>query len=214
MVGAAISGFSRNVGWIQERPLVHKAVLDVLGVDVPFIGFSKNPTERKERLFRQVLVMFAAFIFAPLHARVIAKGMSKRFLSPEKLGADIKKVMNIDPEDLMRVGYSSLKGSMYDLKVGIEKVLKKPVPDQLKKILTEDFRQNLVKAKSTFLAWDLAAEGLLFASIPWVKQWFSKQFLTGDYQFTGEKGVVSDKNWMSCIKKRKNRCLRLLKIFC
>ena len=62
---------------------------------------------------------------------------------------------------------------------------------EVKGIVNEALRLSVLKAKGTHLAWDLAAEGGLLATVGLLKVLFS-EWQTGNKRFTGEKGLASE----------------------
>lgn len=177
----ALSPFVRGVQEFQQMGLMNKAVLDATAVDIPLITLAKNPTERKERFVRQALVLLIAFVFAPLHARLLMKWFAK------SIGAPSAKVN----QALMQVSFKDLAtGQQFQQAL-------KAVGGQHRDVgvfpkATDALRQAVIRAKNRFLVTDLAVEGMLFATVGFIKVLFGK-LISGKKQFSGEFGIVSDK---------------------
>ncbi|MFN8614719.1 MAG: hypothetical protein U0003_02260 [Vampirovibrionales bacterium] len=187
----------------QRLALVNKAVMDVTAVDIPFITLAKNNTERKERIFRQFLVLLMAFVMAPLHAVVFSRWMSKH------VGLASKELN----KTLMQLSFKELANDQ-TFQAGIKtlyaKVLEKPVPAELAQqmvgLSAEALRQKVLKAKSLFLRLDLTTEGFFFSTIGPLKAKFG-EWMMGNKQFTGEKGLAEqstlDKLYAQSAEKKK-----------
>ncbi len=207
-MAVALNGFTKQLENFQNHQLLNKAVLDVVGVDVPMITLAKNNTERKERTFRQALVLLFAFIFAPIHGRFVARQVSQRVFKTPAL-KQLFKQHNLHPEVLLQANMKPLQSGLAATKKELQQRLSPTIYKNLAPHITKEFRHKLMRAKSAFLSWDMAVEGALFASLGWIKNAFTKAFLTGKDQFSGEIGIVSDKKLDALYKKereaKKNR---------
>ena len=163
----------------QHLGLMNKAVIDATAVDIPLVVLAKNKTERKERLIRQAMVLAIAFIIAPLHAKVISRLCSKA------LGFTAKGLN----ETLMQLSSKEL-ASTESLQQGLARVVGPHWQQSISNPL-EPLRQAVIKAKAKFFMWDLGLEGLLFASVGFIKVFFGN-LMSGKKQFTGELGAVSE----------------------
>lgn len=172
----ALSGsrLVRATQYTQDNVVLNKALLVILGVDVPLVGLSRNQQEMKETLFRAALILASAYLIAPFRAKAIAWGLSKLFKFDSRL---------------MKLPFESLKsGEQFKNGVAVlAKELKIPIvlPRETSKTL-----KHVVEAKSQLLIWDLILDGLVFVNMGWIKNAFGR-FITGKKQFTGEMGVVS-----------------------
>jgi hypothetical protein len=72
-LGPTLSIWVQGVNEFQQLGLINQATMCAIGVDVPFVAFSKNKTEREERLFRSFLILFLAFGLAPIHSTALAR---------------------------------------------------------------------------------------------------------------------------------------------
>lgn len=185
MYPIALSGPVQTIAEFERLGLVNKSVIDAVAVDVPLITLANNKIERKERAFRQALVLTLGFLIAPLHSKLLSKHFSKS-LGFKEPGVN---------EALFRTSFKDLQ-SVEQLKKGIERIfkddLKKPLPPELNNIANETFRKTLLATKSKFLIADLAVLCTLFSSIGFFKVLFGNK-LSGKKQFTGELGTVSQK---------------------
>ena len=176
----------------QKLYLVNKAVLELVGHDVPVIALAKNNDERKERYFRQALVFFFVFLIAPLHARFINHAFSKGVAPPPVLKALAKA--GVSSDTLMKLPSTALQSTKAlgkGLRMFFNETLGKPMPAVLARAVGEPLRKRMVRAKTAFLMTDLALQGGFFMSIGWLKNLFAKRFLTGSMQFSGERGIVA-----------------------
>ncbi|MCA9799396.1 MAG: hypothetical protein KC474_07580 [Cyanobacteria bacterium HKST-UBA04] len=176
----------------QKLYLVNKAVLELVGHDVPVIALAKNNDERKERYFRQALVFFFVFLIAPLHARFINHAFSKGVAPPPVLKALAKA--GVSSDTLMKLPSTALQSTKAlgkGLRTFFNETLGKPMPAVLARAVGEPLRKRMVRAKTAFLMTDLALQGGFFMSIGWLKNLFAKRFLTGSMQFSGERGIVA-----------------------
>lgn len=171
----ALSPWANKVKEFQQLGLINKAVLDATAVDIPLVTMAKNPTEQKERLLRQALVLLIAFVIAPIHARLLQGLVAKQFkLAPE----------------LFQLGFKQLS-STQQLGQAL-KILKTQAKGVARYTSNESLRQKLIKAKTLFMATDLAVCGGLLSSVGFIKVLFG-QFLSGKKQFSGELGLTSEK---------------------
>lgn len=180
-----------GINQFQKLYLVNKAALELLGHDVPLIALAKNKAERQERYFRQSLVFFFVFVIAPLHARLLAHAFGHQMLPTAAKHAMAQQ--GIAPWLLMKLPSSLLRDSSTfktRFSQAYQTQFQKPVPDALKRLLKEPFRQSMVNAKTHFFMADLALQGAFFMSLGWIKNMFAKLFLTGSLQFSGERGIV------------------------
>ncbi|MCA9841531.1 MAG: hypothetical protein KC475_05375 [Cyanobacteria bacterium HKST-UBA03] len=182
----------------QEYGLVNKGVLEVVGVDVPMIGLARNPAERKEVLFRQTVILVAAFMLAPLHAYFFRNHYARR--------ARI-------PKELMRFSYEHLlSGKAFAH--GLGDFLKTVTPKTRRAIrrLAQttvvsphgSLHKRILDAKTNMMTVDLMLEGLIFANLGFIKNAFGR-LITGKKQFTGEMGVVSQNTLDAMYARRHNQ---------
>jgi hypothetical protein len=74
-----------------------------------------------------------------------------------------------------------------------------------KTLMDEAFRKRLVRAKTNFLFLDWSTQGMFLTSIGWIKNTFSKFFLTGQDKFSGELGLVSQNTLENIYKKERDQ---------
>lgn len=167
----------RGVHEFQQAGIVNKALVDMVGIDVPQIVLAKNPMERQERFFRQGLIFVLAFVLAPLHAYGFAKLVSRA---------------NQLPADVFRVSFKDL-ANVRTLKQALSQASRSnPAIFSFGRAqpINEALRQRLTKAKTQFLTLDLITECVLSGCVGPLKVLFGTK-LTGKKQFTGEHGIVS-----------------------
>ncbi len=179
---------------LQNYPLVNKAVVEGVGVDIPTIGLARNPIERKELIFEQALTFFLFFMAAPAHAWGYRKLAHKAYKLPAqfmdvaftelkslpKFKAAIKQL----PDKLARLNNETL------LPWQKPKPFTKPDFSHIK--LTDTIRKNVLKAKTWMWTLDLITVCGLTGSIGFAKNVVGK-LLSGTKHFTGEIGVVDQK---------------------
>ncbi len=80
-----ISGVGSNLynlsSYVQSNATLNRTMIDIFGVDIPFIAMANNKDERIERIIRGNLIVVAAFI-API---VSMPFLNKFFLKKEGL---------------------------------------------------------------------------------------------------------------------------------
>jgi hypothetical protein len=173
----------------QELGLINKAAMCTFGIDFPYVGLAKNKEEQKERLVRQSLVMAFMFGMAPLHSTLLAYHFAKKMDGTHDLKTK-KKLIGLKFEELANLE-------------AFEKAVKQHLP-QATDLATEAVRVSVLKAKGTHLAWDLAAEGGLLASVGLLKVLFS-EWQTGNKRFTGEKGLASETELKALYQKEQKK---------
>lgn len=165
--------------------MINRVALELTGVNLPKLALTRNDAEFKETLFRQTVVLLAAFVLAPFHAKLFGRLFSRGF-----------------EHELMKLSYKDL-GSSQALKKGIERLaLEGNVKRDTLPVADEALRKKLVKAKTNHLMADLTTEALVFANLGWIKNAFSK-LLTGKEEFTGEMGTVDAKQLDKLYERRK-----------
>ena len=165
----------------QHASGLNKAVLDIIGMDVPMIAVAKNNLERKERAFQQLLVFIFFFMLAPIHATLLAKLFGRNLPDPH----------------LMRVPFDALKNTqamqkylkpMYQNTLGL--AMPKSVANRLVGPKAEALRKQILQAKTRLIGSDLVVESLLASSIGPIKVLFGRWLSGQKDQFTGEIGLV------------------------
>ncbi len=188
-VNVNLPAWVQGVSEFQQLGLVNKAVMTTFGIDVPYVALAKNPEEQKERMVRQSLILAFMFGMAPLHSTLLAYHFAKKIDSSHNLKTK-KKLLGLKFEELAHPE-------------AFQKAVKEHLPEA-KDAATEAIRVSVLKAKGTHLAWDLAAEGGLLASVGLLKVLFS-EWQTGNKRFTGEKGLASDSDLNALYKKEKKK---------
>ncbi|MEB3286875.1 MAG: hypothetical protein VKJ04_05175 [Vampirovibrionales bacterium] len=193
MYPIALTGPVQAIAEFERLGLVNKSLIDAVAVDVPLITLANNNIERKERAFRQAVVLLLGFLIAPLHSKLLSAHFSKQ------LGF-LKPAIN---QALFRTSFKDLH-SVDALKKGVERVFEKELNGQLPTELVgkvdESFRKKLLAAKSKFLMADLAVLCALFSSIGFLKVFVGNK-MSGKQQFTGELGVVEQHKLDQIYKK-------------
>lgn len=192
-VPVQLNRFIHGVSKFQDLSVVNATAMDIASVDVPLLALSKNPEELKERLFRQSVALGFTFLLAPVMAIGIAKLCGRLALSPQRLGGLNLRQLGIHPSELLSLSHEYLH-SVSGMQAALAEKFGTRIGAENLKILNQgldqNFRERLIKAKTSFLAWGMASQGVFWASLGWIKNAFSKQFITGNDQFTGERGVV------------------------
>lgn len=114
----------------QDWAMINRVVLELTGVNVPKLALTRNDAEFKEVLFRQSVVLLAAFILAPLHAVAFSRLFSRNF-----------------EHALMKLSYRNLV-SVDALKIGIQKLEQENKIFQPLGNVDDVLRQKLVRAKT------------------------------------------------------------------
>jgi len=172
---------------LQGNHLLNRGILDLFGACIPMIALTRNKTERREVTLERAMVLFSAFILAPLHAALFV------WLSSRNV-----------PRQLMRLSLKELI-SIPALKTGVEG-LKRDIPKKMAKIqwgehiLDETLRKKLINAKTKMFIPDLILESLIFANMGWILNAFTKK-KTGKDQFSGEMKAVDEKSLDELYKK-------------
>jgi hypothetical protein len=179
----------QGVSEFQQLGLVNKATMSTLGIDVPYVALAKNPEEKKERLVRQSMILAFMYSMAPLHSTLLAYHFAKKMDVTHDVKTK-KKLLGLKFEELAHLD-------------AFQKAVKQHLP-QGKDAATEAMRLCVLKAKGTHLAWDLAAEGGLLASVGLLKVLFS-EWQTGNKRFTGEKGLASEAELNALYKKEQRK---------
>jgi hypothetical protein len=175
-VNVNLPAWVQGVSEFQQLGLLNKATMCTLGIDVPYVALAKNPEEQKERLVRQSLILAFMFGMAPLHSTFLAYHFAKKIDGTHDVKTK-KKLLGLKFEELAHLE-------------AFQKAIQQHLPEA-KDLATEALRVSVLKAKGTHLAWDLAAEGGLLASVGLLKVLFS-EWQTGNKRFTGEKGLASE----------------------
>lgn len=191
-----LSPFVRTTQRFQDYALVNKALLEIIGVDIPMIGLARNAPERKEIIFRQAIILACGFLLAPLHAWAFRSHYSRALRFPEPL-------MKLPYKSLLNS--TTLKKSLNSLVHGAGLSEKRRLQPFIQKVADpktlEALRQKVLTAKTRMLRWDLMVEGLIFGNLGFIKNAFGR-LITGKKQFTGEMGVVKDEVLDQLYEKR------------
>lgn len=178
---------------LQRYPFLNRGVLDIFGMCPPVIALARNKEERREKWIDRIIVVGAAFVFAPVHARLFLRGVSKRFGVPKEWVTASSKVLQSSErfaEALQSGEWKSWVKSpkrMAAVAESVEKILGSPER-------IEAARKNVIRAKSWMMIPDVALEALILSNAPFFTNFVTRK-LTGKGQFTGEKGSVSDAEW-------------------
>ena len=178
-----LPAWAQHVANFQDYALVNKATLEVVGVDAPMIGLARNKSERKELIFRQTVILLAAFLLAPAHAWVLASHFSRRAnLAKPLLQVTTNELLSTST---MKQGLTRLSKEISGLKIPLQK--------------NDALRQTIIKAKANMLTVDLMLEGLIFANLGWIKTCLANSLLVKNN--SQEKlGRLVKKNWIKFMK--------------
>ncbi len=178
---------------LQRYPFLNRGVLDVVGMCPPVIALARNKEERREKWIDRAIVIGAAFVFAPIHARLFLRGVSKRFGVPKEFVTASSKCLKST-----EVFKHALTSGQWQQWVKTPKRLatvKQAVTQTLNYPATiEAVRKKIVRAKAWMMIPDVALEALILGNAPFFTNFVTRK-LTGKGQFTGEKGAVSDADW-------------------
>ncbi|MFN9691632.1 MAG: hypothetical protein ACK551_05990 [Vampirovibrionales bacterium] len=175
-----------TVAGIQTVGFFGKALLDAGGLDVPYALNAKNEQERRERIVQGSLIMAFAYGFSPIHST----------LNAQLFRRGIKNVSEVDRNALFRLHYKDL-----DNPALFADALKKTLPHlNLDQKALSLLRKQIFHAKTSHLIVDLAMEGLLLTSVPFLSK-LSTQFLTGDSHFVGERNLATKEDLNALYQK-------------
>ncbi|MDR1167803.1 MAG: hypothetical protein LBK53_02790 [Heliobacteriaceae bacterium] len=191
------TGFTANplmglTAYIDERIMLNKAILDA-SVDVPMVLMANNPVERRERFNRAgiawVIAFASPYLTLPLTNRLAMKHIAK-----------ITKSYSSDPlNKLIKISNKYLhKGA--DVENAAKKVMQDAnISTNISEVIqksggAEKFRQKIVNAKNSVLAFDLAFTTGTVGSIGFYNNWRTKK-RTGRDGFSAEfsmadKGII------------------------
>lgn len=181
--------------YIQSNATLNRAMIDVCGVDIPFIVTANNRDERIERAIRGNMIVFTAFI-APILSMPI---LNKIFLKKEGL------LNHPDERHILQVSKEHLTGDCEKLKEGIKKTAKelentkkpkfkdcaKHFDNLLKRFPSEELRQKLIRVhKNVFLA-DFLVASFCTISVPWLSNYITekrtkRKGYVGEFKIAGE----------------------------
>jgi hypothetical protein len=188
IAATVLPAWTRPILFMQDNALLNKAGFELIAVDPAKYIAGKTKQEKQERLFRQAFIFFLAFVFAPAHARAFAAGTRKLFgLSPE----------------LFNTSFTHLQNSTQ-----FQEYLKVSGITHTHPQSPEALRKKIIQAKTFFLTLDIGLEGLLFASLGWLKNQFGK-LLSGTNTFSGEVGIVDDKTLTKIYQKDQEKHKKL-----
>lgn len=194
-----ISGVGSNLynlsSYIQSNATLNRTMIDIFGVDIPFIATANNRDERVERAIRGNMIIFSAFI-API---VSMPFLNKFFLKKEGL------LNHPDEKHILQVSKEHLTGDAEKLKQGIKKTVKdlentkkpkfqdcaKHFDNILKRFPAEQLRHKLIKVhKNVFLA-DFLIASFCTISVPWLSNFITekrtkRKGYVGEFKIAGE----------------------------
>lgn len=191
-------GLYKTTSTIQNNTVLNKAILSLIGFQIPFCLSANNKTERKERIVQGAWYMGVAyaspfFLLPFINKRVLLKSgitnnlkdrgveivrVSKEFLNEDasKMVSGIRKTaQNLEKEE-------KFKGIAEDF----EGILKK-FPDK------EILRQKLIKAHKDIFKYDfIFTSALGGAAMPWISNFYT-ELTTGRKGYSGEFEMADEK---------------------
>lgn len=194
-----VSGVGSNLynlsSYVQSNATLNRTMMDIFGVDIPFIAMANNKDERIERIVRGNMVVFSAFI-API---VSMPFLNKFFLKKEGL------LQHPDEKHILQVSKEHLSVDAEKLKQGMKKTVqelentKKPkfkdcakhFDNILKRFPAEELRHKLIKVhKNVFLA-DFLIASFCTISVPWLSNFITekrtkRKGYVGEFKIAGE----------------------------
>lgn len=181
-----LPGWVSTVASFQNVGFFSKALLDAAAFDIPYAVNAKNEQERRERIVQGGLIMTFAYGFSPVHSTLIAKLFHQ----------GIKTAPTKDRKDLFRLHYKDLENPTV-----FAESLKKTLPHlNLNKEAQALLQKQIFHAKTSHLIVDLAMEGLLLTSVPFLAK-MSTQLLTGDTHFIGERNLAKKEDLNALYKQ-------------
>jgi hypothetical protein len=186
MLPPNLPGWVATVASFQDVGFFSKALLDAAAFDVPYALNAKNDQERRERIVQGSLIMAFAYGFSPIHSTLNAK----------LFRSGIKDVSEADRKALFRLHYKDLENPAV-----FTESLKKTLPHlNLNKEAQALLQKQIFRAKTSHLIVDLAMEGLLLTSVPFLSK-LSTQLLTGDTHFIGERNLAKKEDLNALYKQ-------------
>lgn len=186
-VGQNLSLYNLSAG-IERNPVLNRALMESIGVEVPFSLMANNKDEVIERFIRGAIFVFASFI-----APVVTMPLINKFV--------LKKSGIIENEAeaiILRVSKKYLSKDTELLKKGFEKTAEeleknpkfKDASAHFEKVWNsfsnkEELREKLIKVHKKIFSTDFAISSLLFVSIPWLGNYITEK-RTGRIGYVGE----------------------------
>ncbi len=186
MLPPNLPGWVATVAGFQDVGFFGKALLDAGALDVPYALNAKNDQERRERIVQGSLIMAFAYGFSPIHSTLNARLCRQ----------SIQGLNATDAQALFKLHYKDLETP----EVFCE-ALKNTLPHlNLNKDALSLLRKQIFHAKTSHLILDLAMEGLLLTSVPFLAK-LSTQLLTGDTHFIGERNLAKKEDLNALYKQ-------------
>jgi hypothetical protein len=188
MLPPNLPGWVATVASFQDVGFFSKALLDAAAFDVPYALNAKNDQERRERIVQGSLIIAFAYGFSPIHSTLIARLCRQ----------SIQGVQREERQALFRLPYHELETPEV-----FAKALKNALPNlHLEEQARALLRSQIFQAKTAHLIMDLAMEGLLLTSVPFIAK-LSTKFLTGDSHFIGERNLAKQEDLNALYQKEK-----------
>lgn len=193
------TGLYSVTSMIQDNTVLNKAILSLIGFQIPYCMSANNKTEQKERIVQGSWFMgvsyLAPFVLLPIiNRRVLLKsgitdslkdkGVAIVRVSKGYLNADAKKMVQGIKETAKKLEEEKeFKG----ISKHFDRILDK-FPDK------EQLRQKLIKAHKDIFKYDFIFTSVLGgAAMPWISNFYT-ELTTGRKGYSGE-FEMADKNY-------------------
>lgn len=191
-------GLYKTTSIIQDNTVLNKAILSLIGFQIPFCLSANNKTERRERIVQGSWYMGVAyaspfFLLPFINKRVLLKsgiidnvkdkGVEIVRVSKEFLNEDASKMVSGIKKTAEKMGKEKgFEGITNDF----EKILKK-FPDK------EVLRQKLINAHKDIFKYDfIFTSALGGAAMPWISNFYT-ELTTGRKGYSGEFEMADEK---------------------
>lgn len=209
-------GFYNSTAELENNVVLSRALIDLVGCDVPWVVMANNKNERIERARRYAIVFLLAFMspmaLLPVLNRAAMKNtvkLTKNFWSNNHKAIHISNAYLVSAEKtkegleklaqktttgpIEALYYKVTRKKSVEQKLNIEELLKNAGGDY------ENLRKKLITAKNQVLFWDFVTSGVSLGSLGFINNYLTKK-KTGQAGFSAEL-KMADKD---IIEKRAN----------
>lgn len=205
------AGFYNNVAELQSNIILSRALIDLVGCDVPWVVMANNNNERIERARRYSIVFILAFMSPMLLVPVLNRAAMKHFSKLTKsLWSNNHKAIHLSneylvnaektKEGLIKLAQETSTGPVEALYYKLTK--KKPLEQKLnlEELIEsvggdwEKLRQKIINTKNMVLFADFLSSGVALGSMGFINNYLTKR-KTGQAGFSAElkmaeKGII------------------------
>lgn len=194
----AFKGLYNVTSVIQNNTVLNKAILSLIGFQIPFCLSSNNKTERRERIVQGTWYMGVAyaspfFLLPFINKRVLLK--SGIINSVKDRGVEIVRVS----KEFLNEDASKMVNGIKETAKKLEKEEKfKGITNDFTQILDnfedkEELRQKLIKAHKDIFKYDFIFTSVLGgAAMPWLSNFYT-EITTGRKGYSGEFEMADEK---------------------